>query len=376
MIEIGAGGGSIAWIDGLGLLKVGPRSAGADPGPACYDQGGEEPTVTDACVVLGYFDPQYFLGGAMKLDTAAAERALAPLGRKLGLSVPEAAWGVYNVACENMAAAARRHIIEKGADPRRYPLIAFGGAGPAHASLVTRILGAPAFIIPPVSGVASALGFLVAPMIFEFSRSHPQTLRDLRWDEVHSLYAEMESQARQVLTVAGVAPADIRFQRHAEMRFSGQFHDIDVPVPDGPLTKASAHQLAERFEREYRRLYQTFLKENEPMVLNWRLRALGPEPTVRLESRSMAKTSADNHNHSSDDRQQSARQALKGYRQVYFPETGYTQVPVFDRYMLISGIEITGPGIIEERESTTVLRSGDALTVDTLGNLRIVINNE
>lgn len=372
MIEIGAGGGSIAWIDGLGLLKVGPRSAGADPGPACYGQGGEEPTVTDACVMLGYFDPDYFLGGTMKLDVAAAETALSRLGKSLGLSTPEVAWGVYSVACENMAAAARRHIIEKGADPRRYPVIAFGGAGPAHASLVTRILGASTCIIPPLSGVASALGFLVAPITFEFSRSYPKKLSSLRWDEVQALYAEMETQARQVLITAGVAPTDIHFQRHVEMRFAGQFHDIDVPIPEGPLTETLTAQLAERFEREYRRLYQTFLQENEPMGLNWRLRASGPEPTVHLQSQNLLTGGASSGG--SDRRygqNASPEQALKGYRLAFFPESGYRSIPVFDRYRLSSGMEIRGPAVVEERESTTVLRAGDVLTVDILGNLCI-----
>lgn len=183
LIEIGAGGGSIAFANRLGLLQVGPDSAGADPGPACYGFGGDEPTVTDACLALGYLDPVTFLGGEMRLDAGAADRTLEKLGRQLGLD-GRTAWGIYSVVCENMAAAARVHVIEKGHDPRRYPLIAFGGAGPVHAARVARALGTPEVIVPPVSGVASALGFLVAPVSFEFARSLPGELRSLDWPAV------------------------------------------------------------------------------------------------------------------------------------------------------------------------------------------------
>ena len=245
LIEIGAGGGSIAASDRLGLLRVGPRSAGADPGPACYGLGGEGPTVTDACLVLGYFDPDYFLGGTMSLDIQAAGRALEGLGRELELSTIEAAWGVYGVVCENMASAARVHIIEKGQDPRRFPMVAFGGAGPAHAARVARTLGATEVVVPPVSGVASALGFLVTPASFEFSRSRPGELRALPWEEVASLYDDMEEKARGTLAASGVRPGDVRLERRAEMRLSGQFHDIEVPVPEGPLSKETARRMAE-----------------------------------------------------------------------------------------------------------------------------------
>ncbi|MGH3090133.1 MAG: hydantoinase/oxoprolinase family protein, partial [Rubrobacteraceae bacterium] len=235
LMEIGAGGGSIARADQLGLLRVGPQSAGANPGPACYGQGGTESTVTDACLALGYFDPEYFLGGAMKLDAPATERALEELGNSLDISATDAAWGIYSVVCENMASAARVHIIEKGQDPRRYPMIAFGGAGPATATRVARALGLPEVIIPPVSGVASAMGFLVTPVSFEFSRSYPDELRSLAWDQVWGVYREMEEQAYGILGASGVEAREVRLERWAEMRLSGQFHDIEVPVPGGRL---------------------------------------------------------------------------------------------------------------------------------------------
>lgn len=360
MIEIGAGGGSVARTDTLGLLKVGPHSAGADPGPACYALGGKEPTVTDACLALGYFDPAYFLGGKMALDKAAAERVLGDLGEGLELSATETAWGVYRIVCENMAGAARVHIIEKGQDPRRFSLMAFGGAGPAHAARVARILGSPEVIVPRVSGVASALGFLVAPVSFDFSRSYPAEIRALDWDTVNGLYAEMEMQAKEVLAEADIAEGETRLERRAEMRFAGQFHDLEVAVPNSTLSEANIAKMVEVFEREYARLYHAVLPGYEPMVINWRLRALGPEPRVALQSEENAT--------------QDLQTALKGTRQAYFPErSGFGNVDVYDRYSLPVGSQLEGPVIVEERESTTVVNPGDRLHVDEMGNLRVQI---
>jgi 5-oxoprolinase (ATP-hydrolysing) len=361
LMEIGAGGGSLAGRSQLGLLQVGPRSAGADPGPACYGRGGEEAAVTDACLALGYLDPRYFLGGAMELDQAATMRALGRLGGSLGLGMAEAAWGVYQVVCESMASAARVHVIEKGRDPRRLPLIAFGGAGPLHAARVARALGAPEVVVPPVSGVASALGFLVAPATFEFSRSRPAELRQLDWGEVAALYGELEEQGRATLVAAGVPTEAVRFERSAEMRLSGQFHDIEVPVPDGRLDEAAAARLAEAFVAEYRRLYHAVLPGYEPLVLNWRLRALGPEPHVRVPPSSALAASG-------------TARPPRACRRAYFPEAGgFVETPVLDRYALAAGERVDGPAIVEERESTTIVNPGDRLLVDERGNLRIVI---
>ncbi|MEM4846843.1 MAG: hydantoinase/oxoprolinase family protein [Thermosphaera sp.] len=363
MIEIGAGGGSIAYADKLGLLKVGPQSAGADPGPACYGLGGKQATVTDACLLLGYFDPDYFLGGAMSLDVPAAQRALALLGERLRLAETETAWGVFRTVCENMAGAARVHIIEKGEDPRRFPIMAFGGAGPAHAARVARILRSPEVIIPPMSGVASALGFLVAPTSFEFSRSYPGELRELDWTAVARLYGELEEQARDVLARAGVPQQDVRLERYAEMRLLGQFHDIDIAVPDGQVSEEMAVMLAKSFEEEYSRLFHTVLLDYEPMVLNWRLRATGPEPKIAFSASASA-----------PEQDLAVSEAHKGERLAFFPEAGdYLKVAVYDRYRLPAGAVLEGPLIVEERESTTIANPGDVLTVDAWGNLRIKV---
>ena len=236
MIEIGAGGGSIARIDSLGLLKVGPDSAGADPGPACYAQGGREPTVTDADLVLGYLDPEFFLGGRMRLDVEASRRAIEErVARPLGLGLVEAAWGIHRVVNENMAGAARIHGIERGKDLRAYPLFAFGGAGPVHAWAVGRILRVPRVLVPFGAGAVSAYGLLAAPLAFDFVRTAPQRLDAADWRGINALFAEMETEGRIVLRGSGLADGDITVRRSAEMRYVGQGHEVEVDVPAGAL---------------------------------------------------------------------------------------------------------------------------------------------
>jgi 5-oxoprolinase (ATP-hydrolysing) len=362
MIEIGAGGGSIARRDSLGLLKVGPQSASADPGPACYGKGGTEPTVTDACLLLGYYDPEFFLGGSMQLDLEASRRALENLGERLGMTAVEAAWGVHEVVCESMARAARVHIIEKDQDPRDFPLLAFGGAGPAHAARVARILGAHSMLVPPVSGVASALGFLVAPTSFEIVRSYPGAFDDLSWEAIAGLFAEMESEARRLLERAGVKRQEIAIERSVEARLIGQFHEIEVPLPDGPIGVETGPKLAREFERVYSERYHNVLERYRPMAMSWRLRGIGPEPRVDLRAQA----------HEGD-----GPAKPKGKRKAYFPEAGgFVDTPVFARDGLRPGNGVEGPAIVEERESTTVILPGDRLTVDEAGNLRIAIRKQ
>jgi 5-oxoprolinase (ATP-hydrolysing)/N-methylhydantoinase A len=223
MIEIGAGGGSIAGIDEVGLLRVGPRSAGADPGPACYGRGGIEATVTDANLVLGFYDPAFFLGGRMTLDRRAALKAVGKLGEELGLSAVEAAYGIHKVVTESMAAAARIHLVEKGKDPRAYQMVGFGGAGPAHAAGVARVLGIREVIIPPASGAASCLGFLVAPLSFERVRSAPVRFGP-GYDAaaINAILGELEAEGRALLAEAGIAGAQMTVERSADMRLTGR----------------------------------------------------------------------------------------------------------------------------------------------------------
>src|SRR5580658_180231 len=357
MIEIGAGGGSIAAIDEVGLLRVGPRSAGADPGPACYGRGGTEATVTDANLLLGYYDPGFFLGGRMALDRNASERALAGVGKGLGLSAVETAWGIHRVVTESMAAAARIHIVEKGRDPRAYAMVGFGGAGPAHAAGVARILGVREVLIPPASGAASALGFLAAPLSFEQVRSHP-----MRLDEpgaaarIDAVLRELTVETRARLEAAGIAPGDVVVERSADMRLFGQLHEINFELPDGAIDDAAMPGIRADFATAYAARYTSVYEGVAVQLVSLRVRCRGQLPDLTI---ARAETGA-------------GGPELKGYRQAFFGE-GFVQVPVFDRYALQLGVSIAGPAIIEERESTTIVAAGDTVTVDATGTLHVAI---
>ena len=344
MMEIGAGGGSIARVDELGLLKVGPESAGAEPGPACYGQGGVRPTVTDANLLLGYLDPGYFLGGRMALDRTAAESAMTALAAELGLSVEEAAWGIYDLVSENMAGAARVHIVEKGRDPRRYAMVAMGGAGPLHAARVARKLGVRTVVVPPASGAASALGFLVAPVAYELARSWPMRLASPDFAAVETLLRELEAEGRARLAEAGVdggsgAPergagaegaggaaaasgaardGGVTVQRQADMRLRGQMHQITVPLPAEPLSPANLTAVIEAFTEEYQRRYTHLYDGAEIEVLNWRVVCTGPCADVP------ARLAGDRHGTSEGGDAGAgspnvAEPALKGSRRAWVP---------------------------------------------------------
>jgi len=357
MIEIGAGGGSIARVDTLGLLKVGPDSAGADPGPACYGRGGMDATVTDADLLLGYLDPDFFLGGKMQLDREAATQAVARLAEPLGLSITETAWGIHSIVNENMASAARIHAVERGKDPRRYPVFAFGGAGPVHAYRVARILGAPELIVPLGAGVTSALGFLVAPLAFDYVRSYYARLDALDWAKVDGLLREMAAEGAATLAEAGVAPDQLAYRRTAEMRYVGQGFEVSVPLPDGSLTADSLPAVAEAFAHAYRALYGRTADAVPLEALSWRVVVSGPRPELAL--RSDASGTAD------------ATGAQKGERRIYLPEArDYVTAPVYDRYRLAPGAAFSGPAVIEERECTVIL-GGGSTRVDEYRNLII-----
>jgi N-methylhydantoinase A/oxoprolinase/acetone carboxylase beta subunit/N-methylhydantoinase B/oxoprolinase/acetone carboxylase alpha subunit len=358
MIETGAGGGSIADIDEVGLLRVGPRSAGADPGPACYGRGGTDPTVTDANLVLGYYDPAFFLGGRMALDRKAALKAVSRIGEAIGLSAVEAAWGIHKVVTESMAAAARIHIVEKGKDPRRYALVGFGGAGPAHAAGVARILGIRDVIVPPASGAASCLGFLAAPLSFEHVRSHPVRLAaGFDAPAVNHILAELERDGRALLADAGVAPAAVEVERSADMRLVGQMHEINVPLPAGTIDDSSLDAIQAAFTDVYAKRYASLFGAATIEAISFRVRVIGPMPALDLRRA---------------DPPVPGREKRKGVRQAWFG-AGFVEAPVYDRYALEPGDRIDGPAIVEEREATTIVPPGDRLTVDEHMNLRLAI---
>lgn len=349
LIEIGAGGGSIARRDELGLLKVGPESAGADPGPACYGLGGTEPTVSDANLILGYLNPDYFLGGSIPLRPEHSRAALSTLGEGLGLSVEETAWGIYRVVNENMAAAARVHIIERNRDPRSLTTIAFGGAGPAHAVAVARVLGSSTVIFPPGAGVASAFGALVAPVAFTAGRTLMTRLDSADWFEINAMYESLEADALAELAHAGVDVATVTTHRWAEMRLEGQYHEISVDLPEGVLGPDSVADIRRTFNAVYARHYGRVLEGLPVEVLHWRLSATGPEQQVQVQRHQTGMSEASS--------------AVKGYREVWFPG-GYRSTAVYERELLQPGMSFDGPAIVEEREATAVIWPGDNARVD------------
>jgi N-methylhydantoinase A/oxoprolinase/acetone carboxylase beta subunit len=361
LIEIGAGGGSIARIDELGLLKVGPDSAAADPGPACYGRGGTDATVTDANLLLGYLAEGSFLGGRMRLDRAAAEQALGRLGAQVGLSALDTAWGIYRIANEAMAAAARIHAIEKNKDPRRYTLLAFGGAGPAHAMAVASLLDIDEVIFPAGAGVASALGCLVAPPSISLARTYSGRLDALDWERVDAVYAAMEGEARTALYAAGLTDEQIRIERSVDLRLAGQYHELTVAFDSSPLPnpspKSEGGALAARFETAYAERYGRMLTGLPIEATTWRIEARGPEGRVKL---------AEGVAGDSD-----PTVAQTGTRAVFYGgrDAGYVETPVYERARLTPGARVNGPAIIEEPAATTVLSPGDRGEINPYGAL-------
>ncbi|HXQ12052.1 MAG TPA: hydantoinase/oxoprolinase family protein [Caulobacteraceae bacterium] len=348
MIEIGAGGGSIAYVDDLGLLKVGPESTGSEPGPACYGRGGARPTVTDADLVLGLLDADNFLGGDMPLDKAAAEAAIDGLAEGLRVSQAQAAAGVYRVVAEAMAAAARAHATDRGIDHRGLPLLAFGGAGPVHACAVGELLQSAAVIFPPQASVLSAFGALVTPVRLDLVRSALGRLDALNWDEVDRLLDEMTDEAHAALADAGAAPAEVRLRVGADLRYVGQQNEVQVTFDDDPRLAHDAGAIHRSFESAYFAQYDVNPSHVPIEIVSWRLTAQGPE-----DSADSARTPSEAHG-----------APLREAAIPLWPVAG--PVKVYARASLGRGQALTGPALIEERETTVVLSAGwDAVVDDT-----------
>jgi N-methylhydantoinase A len=347
LIEIGAGGGSIAYCNRLGLLNIGPESSGSVPGPACYARGGTDATVTDADLLLGYLNPSNFLGGEMELDTGLARAAMERLAGKLGMATTDVAWGIYNMVNENMASAARIHIAENGHDPRNFAMVATGGAGPVHAVEVARKLRIPRVLIPIAAGAGSCLGMLAAPARVDRAFSSPQLLADTDWPQVAANLEKLKQEGEVELASAGAT--DVEWRIGAEMRYYGQGADVSVSIPYEALTRASGAKVLTSFEQQYEKLYGRLVPNARPQVVTWRL-------TGR------ARTSG-HHFEWGDDRVKTT-DALRGKRQIYLPLRGeYREVPVYDRYSVQPGQTLQGPLILEERESTIVVAVKSDVTV-------------
>ncbi len=355
LVELGAGGGSIARV-GMGVITVGPDSAGADPGPICYGLGGTEPTVTDADLVLGYLNPDYFLGGRMRLDGEGARRGIeAGIARPLGLSVAEAAWGIHQIVNTNMELATRIVSIERGYDPRRLAFAAFGGSGPVHGCRLAQALGIPRVILPAAAGVTSAIGLLAADVKFDLSRSYVTRLGALDPAHLRRILEEMTAAGTEVVREAGVA-GPLTVVRSADLRYVGQGYELTVTLSDGPIGDGIAATLREAFNAVYAHRYGYADPTAEVELVTAGATVIGAGPEVRLPD----------HRPGTRD----VAGARKPDRPVYFPEfRDYIPCPIYDRGRLPVGARLDGPAVVEEAESTTVLPPGSRAEVDAWANL-------
>ncbi len=353
LVEIGAGGGSLARVDELGLLKVGPDSAGADPGPACYGLGGKRPAVTDADLALGLLDADYFLGGEMVLDMKANDASLASVARLLGLPTDETAAGIHELVNQNMAAASRMHAVEMGEDLRGVTMLAFGGAGPIHACGVAELLESPRVVFPVNASVLSAFGTLVTPVRIDLGRSMVRQLNLVSETEREVLLDELRDEGRRVLVAAGVPSENIKFRYGIDARYTGQGNEITIWVGQGASWSATPEQIVKKFEANYRTIYGLTIPDVEIEVVTWRLSAFADVESVE-PSTVLTKTIG---------------KPVRS-RKVRFSRAIPAQdTPVFRRSDLGVGQKIKGPLIVEERETTTVIRPSWIVEVAEDGSL-------
>lgn len=353
---VGAGGGSIAAIDSGGLLKVGPRSAGADPGPVCYARGSTEPAVTDANVVLQTLNPTHLLGGRMPIDQALSKQAIGRIADQLGLDLMATAQGIISVVTANMAKAIRVISVQRGHDPRDYALVAFGGAGPLHAARLARELEMKRIVVPRNPGIGCALGLLLTDLRANFATTRLATLGDGLVPDMAEIFAGLEAQAEHWFAEENVAPADRELKRTADLRYHGQNYELAIDVPDGPITPATIRALADGFAEAHKRLYG-FVAEGEPVQLvTYRVEAIGFVPKAEFRPE--------------PDAGPDASAAITGRREVWFPEAGgFVDCALYDRDKLKSGNLIEGPAIIEQMDATTVLLPGMTARVEPYLNL-------
>lgn len=357
LVEVGAGGGSEAWIDAGGALRVGPRSAGAVPGPACYGQGGTTPTITDANLLLGRLNPAFFLGGEIALDVTASRTAIiAQCAQPLGLEPLPTANGIVEIANAHMIAAMRLISIQRGYDPRDFVLVAFGGAGPLHANALARELGIPTILIPPSPGIASALGMLMTDIKHEFVATRRHILSDLKPAALDALFADFVIQGEALLEREGVISHQRRMLRSVDLRYRGQSHELSVTLPSGPLTQEHLTTLHEQFHATHARAYGYAAPEDAIELVNLRLTALGVSPKPRLQA--LPRGSGD------------ITPAVKGQRDVWFSNTAdFLPCAIVDRTLLRWGDVVPGPAVIEELDATTLVHPGYQASVDQHGNL-------
>jgi N-methylhydantoinase A len=357
LVEIGAGGGSIAWVDPGGGLRVGPQSAGADPGPACYARGGTRPTITDANLVLGRLNPENFLGGEMHLDLLAASRAIDEYcARPLDIDVIQAAHGIVEIANAAMTSAIRLISVQRGYDPREYALVAFGGAGPLHACRLAAELELPLIVVPPSPGTTSALGLLVSDLRHDYTRTLRRLTGELGEQELERICSDMETEAHADLLAEGVPSNRISYSRHLEMRYAGQSYELTVELPNRSVTPGTIAEAVTAFHRLHERAYGHSAADEPTMVVNVRVTGTGDIPKPKLR------------------RTRDSKIALNGatHREVYFSDAGgFIDTPIYLRASLSGSAAVAGPAVIEEMDSTTIIPPQFVATVDEQGNLCI-----
>jgi N-methylhydantoinase A len=355
LVEVGAGGGSIASIDSGGFLQVGPHSAGAAPGPACYGFGGTQATVTDANVMLGYLNPEYFLGGKMKIFPERSREAIEAMAQRLDLAPVAVAHGIYELANARMGSALRLITVQRGIDPREFALVAFGGAGPIHVVKVAEQFRIPTIIIPPSPGVASAFGLLVSDVAYDFVTTQIMPATPDNIPRIREIFAALERSGREALYAEGIEDKDIVLARTVEVRFVHQQHDLPIAIPNEEITAAAIAQAEQRFRDRYFELYR--VKTDDPCrFVNFGVRATGivPKPQV-------ARMPAGDGN---------AARALKGSRKVFSGEQReFVECKVYDRRRLQNGDRLEGPAVLEEPDSTTICPAGYSITVDPFLNV-------
>ncbi len=360
IFEVGTGGGSIAKVED-GMLRVGPQSAGAAPGPACYGLGGTEPTVTDANLALGRLGADRFLGGEMKLDTAAAKKALTShIGEPLSMDATKAADGILRIAVTAMSYAVKGVTTERGLDVGDYVLVAYGGAGPLHAVEVARELGMRRVIVPEAPGVFSAYGMLFSDLRYDFVRTWFTRLDDASFDEIEAVYKELEDEGRANIAQTSVKPDQIAIKRAVDMRYVGQEHAVTVDLPMEVFEKRDRKAIKEHFDAQHEQRYGTNAPAERAEIVSLRTAVTG---VMRKPPQEKIKAGGP----------EPAKEAFTGNRPVYYEGAGFIDTPTYARAVLIAGNKINGPALIEEHASTTVLAPGDQLTVNAYGHLEIAV---
>jgi N-methylhydantoinase A len=366
IVTIGAGGGSIGWIDEGGLLRMGPQSAGAKPGPACYDLGGELPTATDADLVLGYLDPEFFAGGKIKLNYEKAEAAIKEhIADKLGLDVVSAAAGMYQVINVNMASGVREVSVKRGFDPREFPLVVAGGAGPVHACMIAHELEIPAMVIPRESSIFCAAGMLMSDLKHDFVRTYAASFDEIDSNTFTSLFLEMEKEGTKLLESENIAEDRIEAVYSLDMRYIKQYHEVNVVITKEEMDKIDLDSIANKFHPEHNRLFGYSLEEEKTPIelINMRLTLIGKTDKPKFLEE--------------ENKGEDASGAIKGKRKVYLPnEKQFSEINVYDGYKLACGNRIEGPAIIEQVNTTTFVSSEYNVICDKYGSYTMYLKTK